>query len=72
MQPCSSVSSIAVLPAPEAHASQLASMAALGLQVPELPKLHISPLDVFWFLLHNPPITLFAAFAVAYLVSPPL
>ena len=44
-------------------------MAALSLQVPELPKLHVSPLDVLGFLLHNPPITLFAAFAVAYLVS---
>ena len=67
--PCSAICSTAVLPAPEAHAGQLASMAALSLQMPELPKLHVSPLDVLWFLLHNPPITLFAAFAVAYLVS---
>lgn len=55
------------LPAASAAPEQLhlGSFAALSLPVPQLPTL----LDVLSFLLHNPPVTLVAAFAIAYLVS---
>jgi hypothetical protein len=58
------------LPAASAAPEQLdlASFAALSLPVPQLPALHVSLLDVLSFLLHNPPVTLVAAFAIAYLV----
>ena len=58
-----------VLPAAGAQGAQLTTLSALSLPLPELPKLHVSPLDVLSFLLHNPPVTLAAAFGIAYLVT---
>ena len=62
---------LVILPAAGAQGAQLTTLSALSLPLPEMPNLHVSPLDVLSFLLHNPPVTLAAAFGIAYLVTMP-